>query len=186
MDVNKTGALAAGELAKTLECIDENQIQALMDAICCAKKVFVYGAGRSMLMLRGVAMRLMHLGLDSYVVGDTTTPAFEEDDLLILGSGSGETGSLIHVAGKAKNIGGKIAVMTIKADSTLGKMADYLIEIPAFTDKVKYKDMEKPVLPGGSLFEQSILVLGDSMVIPLGERSQVATDRAFSRHANLE
>lgn len=46
--------------------------------------------------------------------------------------------------------------------------------------------MEKPVLPGGSLFEQSMLVLGDSMVIPLGERALIATDRAFSRHANLE
>lgn len=186
MDVRKTGSLAAQELAKTIEQIDEKQITVFMDAICNSKKVFVYGAGRSMLMLRGIAMRLMHLGFDSYVVGDTTTPALEAGDLIILGSASGETNSLVSVANKAKSLGGKIAVMTIKAESALGKMADYLIEIPAFTDKIEYADMERPVLPGGSLFEQAMLVLGDAMVIPLGKRANIPTDRAFARHANLE
>lgn len=36
------------------------------------------------------------------------------------------------------------------------------------------------------MFEQSMLVLGDAMVIPLGEKAGIPTDRAFSRHANLE
>lgn len=186
MEVNRTAGLAAYELAETLQSIKESQIQTLIDGICGAGKVFVYGAGRSMLMLRCMAMRLMHLGFDSCVVGDTVTPAFGGNDLLILGSGSGETGSLIHIAAKAKQVGGKIAVITIKAESTLGRMADYVIEIPAYTDKVRYEGIEKTILPGGSLFEQSILLLSDAMVIPLGKRASTPTDQAFSRHANLE
>lgn len=186
MNVTGTAAAAAMELSRTLEKIDEAQVGVLMEAVCRAKKVYVYGAGRSMLMLRCLAMRLMHLGFEAYVVGDTTTPAFGPEDLLILGSGSGETSGLVNVAQKAKKIGGKIAVLTIKRESTLAKLGDILVEIPAYTDKVEYKDMERPILPGGSMFEQSMLLLGDAVVLPLAEQAGVPTDRAFERHANLE
>lgn len=186
MTVNETAAKAAIELSNTLQKVDEAQIDNLMSAICKAKKVFVAGAGRSLLMLRCIAMRLMHLGFESYVVGDTTTPAYEKDDLLIFGSGSGETSGLINMANKARKIGGTIAVITIKKESTLGQLSDILVEVPAYTDKVEYADMERPILPGGSLFEQSMLVLGDAIVLPLAEKAGVPTDRAFTRHANLE
>lgn len=186
MNVTETAAAAARELSRTLEGIEESQVEVLMEAICKAKKVYVYGAGRSMLMLRCIAMRLMHLGFESYVVGDTTTPAFEKEDLLILGSGSGETGSLVGVAEKAKKIGGTIGVLTIKRTSTLARLADVLVEIPAFTDKVDYAGMERPILPGGSMFEQSMLLLGDALVLPLAKRAGIPTDLAFTRHANLE
>ena len=71
-----------------------------MEAICKAKKIYVAGAGRSLLTLRCLAMRLMHLGFESYVVGDTTTPAFEKEDLRIAGSGSGETKGLVTCGGE--------------------------------------------------------------------------------------
>lgn len=87
---------------------------------------------------------------------------------------------------KAKKIGGTVAVMTIKKDSTLGKMSDVLVEIPAYTDKVEYQDMERPILPGGSMFEQSMLVLGDAMVIPAWREGRNSYRPSFSRHANLE
>ncbi len=186
MNIHETAAAAAIELSGTLQQINEAQIEELMNAVCEAKKVYTAGAGRSLLMLRCLAMRLMHLGFESYVVGDTTTPAFEKEDLLIVGSGSGETGGLVRIVEKVHAIGGKVAVLTIKKESTLGKMADILVEIPAYTDKVEYADMKKPILSGGSMFEQSMLLLGDAMVLPLGEKKGVPTDRAFSRHANLE
>jgi 6-phospho-3-hexuloisomerase len=65
-------------------------------------------------------------------------------------------------------------------------MADVLVEVPAYTDKVHYEGLERPLLPGGSLFEQSVLLLGDSLVIPISEREGIPTDRMFALHANLE
>lgn len=186
MNITDIAGRAAQELAETLIKVDEKQVEDLTDTICSAKRIYVTGAGRSLLMLRCFAMRLMHLGFTSYVVGDTTTPAFEKNDLLICGSGSGETAGLVNVAAKAKKIGGTIAVMTIRKDSTLGKMADVLVEIPAYTDKLKCDIKKKPVLPGGSLFEQGILLLSDAIVLPIGNRMGIPTDRAFLRHANLE
>lgn len=186
MNVSEVSAKAAIELSNTLSQVDENSIEELMDAIYSSKKIFVVGAGRSLLMLRGLAMRLMHIGYTSYVVGDTTTPAFEAEDLLIVGSGSGETSGLVNVAAKAKKIGGKVALITIREDSTLAKLSDIHIIVPAYTDKVVDGNMVKPILPGGTMFEQAMLFIGDTMILPLAEKTNIPTDRVFSRHANLE
>lgn len=184
--VTETAALAANELADTLKAIEESQVKALVEAICDAKKIYVFGAGRSLLMLRGLAMRLMHAGLESYVVGDTITPAFEKEDLLIIGSGSGESTRLMGVAEKAKELDGKIALMTVRPNSSLGHIANIVIEIPAYTDKVTDEARKLPILPGGSLFEQCMLLLGDTVFYALAQMRGIPTDKAFEKHANLE
>ena len=79
-----------------------------------------------------------------------------------------------------------LAAMTIRRDSTLAQMADVVVEIPAYTDKVECKIKKKPILPGGTMFEQCILLLGDTMILPLAEKAKIPTDQAFTRHANLE
>ena len=186
MEVKSTAAKAAKELAAALENIQEESINKLVEVVISAKRIYVAGAGRSLLMLRAVAMRLMHLGFDVYVTGDTTTPAFEEGDLMIIASGSGETSGLVNIANKVKNYRGSLAVLTIRGESTLGKMADVCVVIPAFTDKVDDPTLKRPILPGGSMFEQSVLLLGDTIVLPLAEKMNIPTDRFFSRHANLE
>lgn len=180
-------AQAATEMSNALTKISFDQVDSLLSAIVKAKKIYVAGCGRSLLMLRGIAMRLMHIGFAAHVVGDITTPAFEAGDLLIVGSGSGETGSLVGVAEKAKKLGGTLAVITIFSDSTLARIADVVVRIPAYTDKLPQSGQNKrSILPGGSMFEQAMLVLGDSIILPLAEKNGVPTDRMFSRHANLE
>lgn len=186
VNINEIARVGATQLSDCVSKVSDAQLRSLIEAICGAKKVYVYGAGRSLLMLRCLAMRLMHLGLTSYVVGDTTTPAFGPDDLLIVASGSGSTMSVVNMAKKAKDLGGALAVLTIKSESALGSMADVLVEVPAYTDKVAYADLERPLMPGGSLFEQSVLLLGDALVLPISEHQNIPTDHAFALHANLE
>jgi 6-phospho-3-hexuloisomerase len=68
-----TGVL--GELGDVLREVDESAVSALQEKLAAARRVFVAGAGRSGLMMRAFAMRLMHLGLAVHVVGDATTPS---------------------------------------------------------------------------------------------------------------
>lgn len=186
MEIGRIARMGATQLADCLAKVDERQLEGLADAIVAARSVFVCGAGRSLLMLRCLAMRLMHLGLTSHVVGDTTTPAFGEGDLLIAASASGSTSSVVNVAEKARALGGMVAAITILPGSTLGHLADYVVEVPAYTDKPGDDRLERPLLPGGSMFEQAVLLLGDALVLPLGKRADVPLDRAFTLHANLE
>lgn len=92
------------ELRRAETQISDQAAEQLVNGILESKKVFAAGAGRSGLMGKSFIMRLMHMGLDAYVVGETVTGTFEKDDILIIGSGSGETKSLISMAEKAKAI----------------------------------------------------------------------------------
>jgi 6-phospho-3-hexuloisomerase len=185
MSIVETATSAAGELSETLGKIEETKVQLLIEMTLTAGKIYFAGAGRSLLVLRCVAMRFMHVGFEAYVVGDTTTPAFEPNDLLIVGSGSGETTGIVNVVTKAKKIGGKAALITTRSSSTLVSLCDLVILIPAYTDKAD-SSVKKPILPGGTMFEQAMLFLGDTMILPLGKAKGIPTDQYFKRHANLE
>ena len=91
-----------GELSRTLSAISPVQMEQLADAILKAKRIFVAGAGRSGMMARCFVMRLMHMGLQAYMVGEVVTPGIAAGDLLLIASGSGETASLACMAKKAK------------------------------------------------------------------------------------
>lgn len=174
------------ELDRTLANISADEAERLVEKIATSKKILVAGAGRSGLAMKAFAMRLAHMGFEAYVVGETVTPNFEEADLLLIGSGSGETGSLVSMAGKAKKIGGSVALITILPESSIGKLADLSVKIPAPTPKASGAEAWISIQPMGSLFEQSLLIFLDIIILKLME--QMANDSAnmFKRHANLE
>lgn len=187
-DIVMTAMEIAEELQENLSSVSREKADELIKYILKANKIYSAGCGRSLLMIRGLAMRLMHIGLKSYVVGETVTPAIEEGDLLIIGSGSGETASLKVMAEKAKKAGAKLAVITIYPDSTLGKMADITVVIHGVTAKVQDDNGKQSIQPGGNLFEQSLLIFGDALSMCVADRGGMSMDdrSIMSRHANLE
>lgn len=174
------------ELGRTLAHIATDETERLVEEIIRSKKILVAGAGRSGLAMRAFAMRLAHMGFDAYVVGETVTPNFEESDLLLIGSGSGETCSLVSVAGKAKKIGGSLALITILPESSIGKLADITVRIPAPTPKVTGAEAWTSIQPMGSLFEQSLFIFLDIIILKLMEEMANDSANMFRRHANLE
>lgn len=173
------------ELERTAQKLNNQDAEKLVDGILEAKKVLVAGAGRSGFMVKSFAMRMMHMGLDSYVVGETVTPNLEHNDIFIIGSGSGETKSLISMAEKAKSIGAATVVITINPTSTLGQMADIVIEIPAQT-KSGENSRAQSIQPMGSLFEQSLLLFFDAVILRFMEKKGLDTQTMYGKHANLE
>jgi len=173
------------ELKKTLSGVDPVACEALISRIIKAKRVFFAAAGRSALSIRAFAMRLMHLGLTVYVMGEIVTPAIGEGDLLIIGSGSGETDSLLAAAKRAKSFGAELALVTIFPESSIGKLADEVVRISAPTSKVASNFTS--IQPGGSCFEQSMLLLLDAFVIRIAETLNLDAEANLKlRHANLE
>jgi 6-phospho-3-hexuloisomerase len=129
----------------------------------------------------------MHLGKIVYVVGETTTPSISAKDLLIIGSGSGRTAGLLTIADQARRAGAKILLFTTDADSPLAGQADHRVVLPAPSLKA---DEGEPghtsVQPMGTLFEQSLLILFDSLVLGMMHRTGINSAQMFERHANLE
>lgn len=173
------------ELIRTTDLISDEEAEKLVNGILEAKKVFVAGAGRSGFMAKSFAMRMMHMGIDAYLPGETVTPNFEEGDMIIFASGSGETKSLVSMAEKAKSLGGTVAVLTIFPDSTIGKLADMTVKLPG-SPKDQSEGDYKTIQPMGSLFEQTLLLFCDAVILRFMEKKGLDTNKMYGRHANLE
>ncbi|MCM3576287.1 6-phospho-3-hexuloisomerase [Mesobacillus sp. AQ2] len=173
------------ELIRTTDLISNEEAEKLVNGILEAKKVFIAGAGRSGFMAKSFAMRMMHMGIDAYVPGETVTPNFEEGDLIIFASGSGETKSLVSMAEKAKSLGGTVAALTIFPDSTIGKLADMTVKLPG-SPKDQSEGDYKTIQPMGSLFEQTLLLFCDALILRFMEKKGLDSNKMYGRHANLE
>jgi 6-phospho-3-hexuloisomerase len=177
-------------LAEVSTCVRRVSAESLSQAaelMEFSTRIFVAGAGRSGLCMRALGMRLMHLGKTVHVVGETTTPSISVGDLLIIGSGSGRTASLLTMAGQARNWGAKILLFTTDATLPLAELADQQVIIPAplFRMADGARDLMS-VQPLGTLFEQSLLILCDCLILRLMQRTGVDAAQMFKRHANLE
>jgi 6-phospho-3-hexuloisomerase len=177
-------------LSELTACVKQVPAESLVHAgelIESASRIFVAGAGRSGLCMKALGMRLMHMGKMVHVVGETTTPAIAAGDLLVVGSGSGRTSSLLAMAGQAKKREAKILLFTTDAASPLAGMADHRVVIPA-PSYMAYEGGHTltSVQPLGTLFEQAMFILCDSLVLGLMQRTGVSAVQMFARHANLE
>ena len=186
MNNREYSAIILSELNRTLSDISSEQTEKLVELLLGSEEVFCAGAGRSGFAVKGFAMRLMHLGRNSYVVGETCTPNITDRGLLLIASGSGATRSLVNHAAKAREVGAKIALITATADSLIASMADVVIKIDAVSPKVAAQDSVKSVQPMGSLFEQSVSLYLDRVVMMLMERLEMDSSTMFGRHANME
>ena len=183
---NLAGAVA-DELKACLLSVSPSSVEEAVDAIGSCRRVFLAGTGRSGAGIRAHAMRLMHLGKIVHVVGDATTPPITGEDLLLAGSGSGRTASLVAMGEKAKRAGARVLLVTIDPESPLAQLADLVVEVPAPAPKVvSERELPSSIQPMGNLFEQALFVLLDIFVIMLMEREGLTSDEMFARHANLE
>ena len=174
------------EIKKTLGDIDQKNITSLINQIMDAPRIFIAGVGRTGLVMRCFAMRLMHLGFKVQILGDITTTAISKNDLLLIGSGSGETGSLLSIAKKANNLGVKTYLITINPDSSIGKLTQECLKIPAPSPKLRHKHEKASIQPMGSLFEQTLLLTLECIAGMIMQEKKLNSDSMFVNHANLE
>ncbi|HWW41429.1 6-phospho-3-hexuloisomerase, partial [Pedobacter sp.] len=164
--------------------INTENLIPLVNGIQYSQRIFLIAAGRSGFALRGAAMRLMHLGLTVFFVGDTTTPAIGQGDLLLVASGSGTTGSMVSAAKKAIAAGAKVIALTTAPLSELARLADHTVFIPA-AGKQEF-DGTKSKQYAGSLFEQFLFLLMDMVFQSLWKMDGTPAEVLWERHANLE
>lgn len=175
--------------------VEKNEmIKFLLDVHRERKRVFVVGAGRSGLVVKAFAMRLMHLGFNVYVVGETIMPPVNQGDVLIAVSGSGRTRTVLTVAEVAKSIGAKVVAITSYSDSPLARLADVVMRIPGRTKLAIEEDyivrqvrgVHEPLAPLGTLFEVTTMIFLDGIVAELMHKLDITEEELKERHSNIE
>mgnify|MGYP000878507642 FL=1 len=177
------------------EYLTEDSINQFIEILTTSKNIFVTGAGRSGLAGKAFAMRLMHLGLSAYVVGETISPAIYEDDCILAISGSGETNTIVNAVQISKNRGSKVLALTSYPNSSLGKLADSILYVRGRT-KAEVDDQDylkrqfdgnyTSLTPLGTAFEITSLVFLDGLVCELMQVMGKTESDLKSRHTVLE
>ncbi len=174
------------EIKQVLTEVNEDQAKRLSSYIEGAKRIFVTGEGRSGLMGKAFAMRLMHGGYEVYVTGETITPNIEKDDLLLAISGSGSTQSICFYAEKAKELGARVTAITTNEHSRLAELSDHLLVVPAATKK-RLPEEPNTIQPLGNQFDQSLHLLLDAIIIyTINQSKKTDNERMTAKHANME
>ena len=143
------------------------------------------GVGRSGLVARMFAVRLTHLGRQVHVMGESTSPACGAGDLLIIVSGSGKTRGLRHLPASARSVRTRVAVVTSRRNSPLGRRADLTVLVPVAAGRGRTQ-VQLSRQFGASLFEQAALICLETLVLILMRRLRETEPRMISRHQNLE
>jgi len=172
------------ELSETLEMISEESKNRLIEYVDSANRIFVYGAGRSGLVMRAFAMRLMHLGYAVHFIGDVTTPRIVNGDILLIGSASGEKGMALTLSEKAKSLGIPVVLISTNYECRIAQTADLTVKILAPTKRPDNTVVS--IQPPGSRFEQALWLFSDLFVLEILEKKGRTVEFLQERHANLE
>jgi len=188
--------LMASKIRAIAASLSDTDVDRFIAEILHARRIYVMGAGRSGLVAKGFAMRLMHLGLPSYVVGETITPALQKGDLIVIFSGSGKSKTIADLAETGKDIGAHISLITSNADSRIGKIADCRVIIELQRDATDDDAAEfeirqmlgdhKSFAPLGTLFETASMIFSDAVISRLMEITKTDESALKDRHANIE
>ncbi len=173
--------LVVDKISSILDATDNTYDVKLTEMLDNAKRIFIAGAGRSKLVGNFFAMRLVHAGYDVSVVGEIVTPSIKHGDLLIIISGSGETEQLIAFAKSAQKVGAKIVLISAKSGSTIGDMAETVLQIGTAEQYGKVYGM-----PMGTVFELSTLLFLESTISHIIHDKGIPEEVMRERHANLE
>ncbi|MCU0628808.1 MAG: SIS domain-containing protein [Methanoregulaceae archaeon] len=187
-------------MRETALMLSQDEAASFFSEMLTARKIYVAGAGRSGLVARAFAMRLMHIGFESYVIGETITPALSPGDTLVVFSGSGETNSVYDVSETAKELGGRLCLITATRVSRMTALADCVVilcgtqtsdtslpsqyEVRQITGQ--YRSVTASFAPFGTLFETAALIFSDALISALIEARHCSLDEARERLSNVQ
>ncbi len=163
------------------QVLNEDYEESVLEAvglIAAAPKIFVYGVGRSGLVGKAFAMRMVQLGLRVFFIGETITPIVEPNDVVVIVSQTGETMSAIQTANIARRVGAHVISVTAQGRSKLAHASSLLLCL-----KVKRDRDAGKFAPLGTLFENAALLLLDALTSLLMEKLGQTEEDMRGRHA---
>jgi 6-phospho-3-hexuloisomerase len=166
------------EIEKILAADHKENVEEVVDLLLKADNIFVYGVGRSGLVAKGFAIRLVQLGLTVYFVGDIATPIVNEKSLVLIISATGETMSAIQTANICRRVGAKVVVITGKSTSKLAHAANVIFPL-----KIDTTDKSRKLAPLGTLFEDAAMILLDGVIAELMEKMGQDDKKMRTRHS---
>ncbi len=177
---------ALEEVGRALDAVLPADVETACRMMADAGAVMLYGCGREGLQMRGLAMRLYHLGLRAGMVGDMNAPPLGPGDLFVASAGPGELSTVTALMTTARRDGARILFLTATPDAPAAKLADHILLIPAQTMATDQGTVKSSVLPMGSVYEGALFFLAEILVLRLQDMTGASVEDMRARHTNME
>lgn len=194
-DFDKISEAMLGEVATALTAIDADELSNLVKDVCGARKVCCYGVGRERLVMQALVMRLSHMGLQAWMVGEANTPAVGTDDILLASAGPSFYNTVNAICLAAIRAGTKVVAFTGHQTAPL-PFADRVVRIPAHPVNLSLSkipqnetadgDALDKVMPLGSGFEATLWMMFECLCVMIQKKLGVKESEMLARHTNLE
>ena len=165
-------------ITKSLETSPVTERDKFVESILNTEKIFIYGVGRSGLVAKSFAIRLVQLGLKVFFIGETVTPIVEPNDLVIIISNTGQTMSAVQTANIVRREGATVVAITSRDQSKLAHAASLVIHFDINPD-----EMDRELAPLGTIFEDTTQIFLDGIVSELAKRMGRTEAQMRARHS---
>ncbi|MEQ3709932.1 MAG: SIS domain-containing protein [Tateyamaria sp.] len=184
--MNERLSFALKNVETVLGSVDQSSVDAACRMIAAAGTIGVYGCGREGYQMRGLAMRLFHLGLNVGYVGETTMPALTQGGLLIVSSGPGGLATVNAHIKTAKSAGASVVLLTAQSDTSVAHEVDLVLRLQAQTMANDGQTAEDDILPMGSAYEGALFFLSEWIVADTKSILGTSAEATRARHTNME
>jgi 6-phospho-3-hexuloisomerase len=184
-DLSARAAPLLAEIGAVFARMPQDALLPLAQAIAAARRILLYGQGRTGLIMQALTMRLYHLGLDAHMAGTMTAPPLGSGDLFIVNAATGDLPTGIALMDTAKKAGARLALITARPESPAGNRADIILHLPAQTMATEPGLASSSAMPMGSQYELALFVVGELLVLELSRALGVDFAAMRKRHANL-
>jgi 6-phospho-3-hexuloisomerase len=183
-DVRALGTRAGQDLEAVFSKFEPSQLEILSQELLAAKRIVCYGVGREGLMMAAIAMRLMHAGFKSYVVGEMVTPPVGAGDIFFTSAGPGHFPIIETLLRVAREAGGRTVIVTAQPARAAQMPVDVMIHLPAQTMVDVAAGLS--ILTMGTHYEAALLLLGDLLVLRLLELTNQKREDMYTRYTNMK
>ena len=214
----ETLRIEAAAIENLIARVDEEFVAAVLEILKCSGRVIVTGMGKSGHVGRKIAATLASTGTPAFFLhpaeayhGDLGM--ITENDIVVAISNSGESSEIVNILPIIRRIGAKIIALCGRKNSSLGRNADYFIDIGvereacslglaptasttatlamgdaiamALMDEKKFTSQDYALFhPGGALGRKLLLTVGD--VMHSGEDNPIVKIGATAKDALFE
>ena len=183
-DLKALGTRACQDLAGVFSRVEPSQLEILSQELLAAKRIVCYGVGREGLIMSAIAMRLMHAGFKSYVVGEMVTPPVLAGDVFFTSAGPGHFPTIETLLRVAREAGGRTVTVTAQPARAAQMPVDVVIHLPGQT----MVDVTAgwSILTMGTHYEAALLLFGDLLILRLLELTGQQREDMYTRYTNMK
>jgi 6-phospho-3-hexuloisomerase len=183
-NVKTLGIRACQDLETVFSKFETSQFETLCQELLNAKRIVCYGVGREGLIMAAIAMRLMHAGFKSYVVGEMVTPPVGPADVFFTSAGPGHFATIETLLKVAREAGGRTVIVSAQPARAAQMPGDVVIYLPAQTMVDVTAGLS--ILTMGTHYEAALLLLGDLLVLRLLELTDQKREVMYTRYTNMK